>query len=344
MSTTDSSDDRALAEAGPLLTTSQLDFDHTLQRSIATYRYENAMVKTEFASALERHAREINELKLKHQAQIREVEQQNRNTVLRLREAQQKYADENRRLQQSSLQLHQKIKAGEEDLEVIGRERNAAIKEKSDADDHWQQRLLSSQTSLQSLKEENKCLKESTEKLRGELDKEKTTVRELTTTLNSERHQQHLIKSRLSEIEQQCKIQLTAAQAEVQQLRRNKDIESADASKRINDLLSTLEEEKSVLMQTKERANAREIELEKKLAEQKQTVLASSQQLIQQNSTLQEQIKALIFELFREIECFNMFWMCWYRFPVSYYGGYEQLVVKPNCDLHITLTIIISPP
>lgn len=47
--------------------------DEELQRSLATYRYENALVKTELSATLERHAREMEELRLKYQAQVRTI-------------------------------------------------------------------------------------------------------------------------------------------------------------------------------------------------------------------------------------------------------------------------------
>lgn len=296
MSNTDSSEDHALAESGPLHTIGppgHFEVDQSLQRSLATYRYENALVKTELAASLERHSREMSELKLKYQAQVREVEKQRAEAEMRLRDIQDKYTDENRRLQQTNLHLQQRLKVAEEDLEVLTRARDSVIKDKTQAEEQWQQKLLANQTTLQAVKEEKNRLMENIDRLRGELDKERINVRELTTTLNSERHQQQLIKSRLSEIEQQCKIQLAAAQAEAAQLRQKKDQESAEASRRINQLLSALEEEKSVLVRTKERASAKELELEKRLAEQKQSMLANSQQLIQQNSALQDCIKGL---------------------------------------------------
>ncbi|XP_064101809.1 myosin-10-like [Macrobrachium nipponense] len=296
MSTSDSSDDHALAETGPVRDsgTSRLrETDLTLQRTLATYRYENALVKTELAAALERHTREINELKLKYQAQIREVEKQHGGMEIQLKEVQDKYMDENRQLQQTNLHLHQQLKIAEEELESANRAVEKSVRDKSQAEELWQQRMLASQTSLQSLKEEKNRLKEDLEKVTGDLDKERVTVREITTTLNSERHQQQLVKSRVSEVEQQCKIQLTAAQTEASQLRQKLEQDASGATNRIKELMNLLEEEKSVLVRVKERASAKELEMEKRLAEQKQTMLSNSQQLIQQNAALQDRIKSL---------------------------------------------------
>ena len=57
------------------------------------------------------------------------------------------------------------------------------------------------------------------------------------------------------------------------------------------ELKSALEEERLVLARAKERSTTREMEMEKKLAEEKRSMLTNSQQLIQQNSALQERIK-----------------------------------------------------
>lgn len=71
MSSTESGDDHALADSGPQGDTTALGFSHhSLQQTLATYRYENALIKTELAATLERHAREMEELKLKYQSQV----------------------------------------------------------------------------------------------------------------------------------------------------------------------------------------------------------------------------------------------------------------------------------
>ncbi|XP_068215392.1 centrosomal protein of 83 kDa [Palaemon carinicauda] len=296
MSSTDSSDDQALAETGPSHNVGNSRFheaDITLQRSLTTYRYENALVKTELSAALERHAREINELKFKYQSQIRDVEKKRGEIEVQLKEVQEKYMDENRQLQQINLHLQQQLTIAEEELDSANKAVEKSAKDKSLLEELWQQRMLASQTSLQSLKEENNRLKENLEKVTGDLDKERVTVREITTTLNSERHQQQLIKSRISEVEQQCKIQLTSAQAEASQLRQKLEQETSAGANRIKELMTMLEEEKSVLVRFKERASAKELEMEKRLAEEKQSVLCNSQQLIKQNAALQERIKNL---------------------------------------------------
>nr|XP_045617376.1 plectin-like isoform X2 [Procambarus clarkii] len=293
MSSTDSSEDHAMADTMPSGSRGTMEADHLLQRSLATYRYENALVKTELSATLERHTREMEELKLKYETQLREAERQRMAAERQLSEVQDAQSEKHRKLQQSNLQLQQKIKVMEEEVEAGVRALDKMVKEKTKAEEELQQHTLSQQTTLQALKGEKNQLRETVDNLRGELDKERTTVQELTTTLNSERHQQQLIKSRLSEVEQQCRVQLTAAQNEVSQLRHIKDQEATAASKRINELMNTVEEEKSVLSRVKERFAAKELELEKRMTEERQSHLSSSHQLAQQNSQLQDQLKVL---------------------------------------------------
>lgn len=67
MSSTDSLDDHAVAADAPSLV---VGGSHPLHRSLATYRYENALVKTELAATLERHGREMEELRLKYDSKV----------------------------------------------------------------------------------------------------------------------------------------------------------------------------------------------------------------------------------------------------------------------------------
>ncbi|KAG7166156.1 hypothetical protein Hamer_G010974 [Homarus americanus] len=194
MSSTDSSDDHALADTVPL-GRGVLGMDHSLQRSLATYRYENALVKTELSAALERHAREMEELRLKYETLMKGNERQRLATEKELSEVQDTQAEKQWRLQQTNLQLQQKIKVLEEDVEAGNRTQDKLMKEKTQVEEELQQHKLSHQTKLQAIKQEKNQLSETVDVLRGELDKERTTVRELTTTLNSERHQQQLIKA-----------------------------------------------------------------------------------------------------------------------------------------------------
>lgn len=293
MSSTDSSDDHAMAESSPSVVRGALDASHSLHRSLATYRYENALIKTELSAVLARHAREIEELKLKYQTQIRELEKQRTEAESQVSEVQGTQIEKERKLQQANIQFQQKIKVMEEDLEAVTRARDKLVKEKAQAEEDLQQRMLSLQATLQAVKGDKVHLSETVDSLRGELDKEKTTVRELTTTLNSERLQQQLIESRLSEVEQHCQVQLKAAKAEVSQLRRDKDQDTATTAKRINELMKMIEEEKEVVTMVRERAAAKEQELEKRIAEERRLHLTSSNQHAQQNSQLQDHIRVL---------------------------------------------------
>ncbi|KAK8725903.1 hypothetical protein OTU49_010546 [Cherax quadricarinatus] len=293
MSSTDSSEDRAIADVAPSGNRAAMEMDHLLQRSLATYRYENALVKTELSATLERHAREVEELRLRYEAQMKEAEKQRVAAESKLSEVQDTHAEKQRKLQQINLQLQQKIKVMEEELEADMRAREKVIKEKTQAEEELQRQILSHQTAFQAIKGDKNQLKETMDNLRGELDKERTTVRELTTTLNSERHQQQLIKSRLSEVEQQCRVQLTAAQSEASQLRQVKDREAAAASQRITELMNLVEEERAAVARIKERSVAKELELEKRISEERQSQLSSSHQLTQQNSQLHDQLKVL---------------------------------------------------
>lgn len=67
MSSSDSLEDQALAADTPSLV---VGGGRSLHRSLATYRYENALVKTELAATLERHRREVEELRLKYESQV----------------------------------------------------------------------------------------------------------------------------------------------------------------------------------------------------------------------------------------------------------------------------------
>ncbi|XP_047479382.1 paramyosin-like [Penaeus chinensis] len=294
MSSTESGDDHALADSGPQGDTTALGFSHhSLQQTLATYRYENALIKTELAATLERHAREMEELKLKYQSQMKEIEQQRLYSERQIQEIEDRYTDQERKMQQANLNLQQRIKATEEDLEEANRMREKGKRERSEAEEEHHSQVTALQNTLQSLKNENNQLRETLDRLQGSLDKEKTTSRELCTTLNAEKHQQHLIKSRLTEVEQQCHVKLTAAQAEAAQVRKAKEQESASAAKRIEELMSTLEEERAALLRVKERAAAKEAELERRILDQRQSQLTNSHQLVQQNSQLLERIKSL---------------------------------------------------
>ncbi|XP_042872626.1 trichohyalin-like isoform X2 [Penaeus japonicus] len=294
MSSTESGEDHALADSGPQGDTTALGFSHhPLQQTLATYRYENALIKTELAATLERHAREMEELKLKYQSQLKEVDQHRSESERQIRDLHERYTDQERKMQQANLNLQQRIKAAEEDLEEANRMRERGKRERNETEEEHQSQVTALQNALQALKNENNQLRETVDRLQGSLDKEKTTSRELSTTLNAEKHQQQLIKSRLSEIEQQCHVKLTAAQAEAAQVRKIKEQETASAMKRIDELTSTLEEERAVLLRLRERSAAKEAELERRIGDQRQSQLSNSHQLVQQNAQLLERIKGL---------------------------------------------------
>ena len=67
MSSTDSLDDHAV---GANVRSVVGGGSHPFHHSLATYRYENALVKTELAATLERHSREMEELRLKYESKV----------------------------------------------------------------------------------------------------------------------------------------------------------------------------------------------------------------------------------------------------------------------------------
>ncbi|CAL4067919.1 unnamed protein product, partial [Meganyctiphanes norvegica] len=265
--------------------------DANLHRSLATYRYENAMVKTELAATLERNTRELQELKLKGEIELRKIQEQNSEVWERLTSERDHAVNNNRKIQQINLQLQQKLKLGEEDLLELQTKYEVLQHEKEQRVEENRQKTASLEATIQNLKREKTLLEERVDQLQGDLSKEKMTNRELATTLSSEKHQQQLIKSRLGEVEQQCRLQLSSAQGEIVRLKEERDKNMKNTSNQLKEMSQSVEEQSNSLIRTKERAAARELELQKSLATQRQAQLAQSQQLIQQNNKLQERIK-----------------------------------------------------
>ncbi|KAK4299771.1 hypothetical protein Pmani_027988 [Petrolisthes manimaculis] len=286
MSLTEDFEGMALADSSP-------ENEDALQRSLATYRYENALVKTELAATLERHTREIDELTHKYQAQVREVERQYSELESRLSGVQEKEGEQLRKVQQTNLQLQQKIKMLQEDAEEGVHIQEKLGEHKQHMEEQLQQTHLSHQAAMETLRGERNQLSETVDRLRGELEKERITSRELNTTLSTERHQYQLIKSRVTEVEQHCRVQLTTLEAEAAQLRQEREADNAAAARRVKELEKRIEEERNSTVEARQHVEAREVELERNAAEERQTHLSTSHQLTLQNAQLQEKIKTL---------------------------------------------------
>ncbi|XP_050729645.1 trichohyalin-like [Eriocheir sinensis] len=294
MSSSESLDEHALGGDGPsLVVGASMGSGHSLHRSLATYRYENALIKTELAATLERHGREMEELRLKYESKVREVERQRQDLEERLLHVQDSEADRGSRLHQTNLHLQHKIKGLEEDLAANTQARERLQREKSQAEQELEEAKFSRQTSEQKLMAENEKLSREGEELRKEVEKERVALREVTATLSSERHQHQLIKSRVNEVEQHCQVQLTLAEAQAAQLRKEKAEEEAAAARRLDEVMGLLDEERAVVARVREGAAARQKEAERRMAEERQTQLSGMQQLSRHNAELQEEVKKL---------------------------------------------------
>lgn len=267
--------------------------DASLHRSIATYRYENAMVKTELAATLERHARELQEIKLKGQIELRKIQEDHSEVCEQLTSERDEVLNSYRKVQQINLQVQQKLKLGEEDLSDLQAKYEVLQQEKEQCSEGSRQKINGIETTIQNLKRAKTTLEEKVDQLQCDLSKEKMTNRELTTTLSSEKHQQQLIKSRLGEVEQQCGLQLASAQGEIARLKDERETNRKSSSQQLKEMSLTVEEAANSLIRSKERAASRELELQKTAAAQRQAQLSHSQHAIQQNNKMQERIKFL---------------------------------------------------
>lgn len=291
MSSTDSLEDQALAAETPSLVVG--GGSRPFHRTLATYRYENALVKTELAATLERHRREVEELRLKYESKVREAERQRQEAEDELAHFRETHSEKEARLHQTNMHLQHKIKGLEEDLAANIRKQEKLQQEKTRAEEGMGEAKFSWQTKEQHLRAENERLCREGEELRREVEKERASVREVTAALGTERHQHQLIKSRVSEVEQHCQVQLTLAEAQTAQLRQEKAQEEAAAAKRIDEVVGLLEEERAVVTRLRDNSAARLKEADKCMAEERQTHLATTQQLSQHNADLQLEVKAL---------------------------------------------------
>ncbi|XP_063888560.1 early endosome antigen 1-like isoform X2 [Scylla paramamosain] len=290
MSSTDSLEDQALAADTPSLV---VGGSRPLHRSLATYRYENALVKTELAATLERHGREVEELRLKYESKVREAERQLQEVEEQLVDFKETHAEKEARLHQTNIKLQHKIKGLEEDLAANMRKQEKLQQEKTKAEEGMEEAKFSWQAREQHLRAENERLCKEGEELQRELEKERASVREVTAALSTERHQHQLIKSRVSEVEQHCQVQLTLAEAQAAQLRQEKAQEEAAAAKRIDEVVALLEEERAVVTRVRGGSATRLKEAEKCMAEERQAHLSSTQQLSRHNAELQQEVKTL---------------------------------------------------
>ncbi|KAK8383628.1 hypothetical protein O3P69_015830 [Scylla paramamosain] len=290
MSSTDSLEDQALAADMPSLV---VGGSRPLHRSLATYRYENALVKTELAATLERHGREVEELRLKYESKVREAERQLQEVEEQLVDFKETHAEKEARLHQTNIKLQHKIKGLEEDLAANMRKQEKLQQEKTKAEEGMEEAKFSWQAREQHLRAENERLCKEGEELQRELEKERASVREVTAALSTERHQHQLIKSRVSEVEQHCQVQLTLAEAQAAQLRQEKAQEEAAAAKRIDEVVALLEEERAVVTRVRGGSATRLKEAEKCMAEERQAHLSSTQQLSRHNAELQQEVKTL---------------------------------------------------
>ncbi|XP_045105794.1 centrosomal protein of 83 kDa-like isoform X2 [Portunus trituberculatus] len=288
MSSTDSLDEQALAADTPSLVVGGGRHFH---RSLATYRYENALVKTELAATLDRHRREMEELRLKYESQVREMERQRQEVEEQLAHFKEIHMEKEAQLHQTN--IHMQHKGLEEDLAASVRKLEKLQQEKTRAEEGMGEAKFSWQNREQHLRTDNDRLCKEGEELRRELEKERSSVREVTAALATERHHHQLIKSRVSEVEQHCQVQLTLAEAQAAQLRQEKAQEEAAAAKRIDEVVGLLEEERAVVARVREGSATRLKEVEKCMAEESQAHLSSTQQLSSHNAELQQEVKAL---------------------------------------------------
>ncbi|KAG0729384.1 hypothetical protein GWK47_030421 [Chionoecetes opilio] len=239
MSSSDSLDDQAVC-GGPSLV---VGGGRPLHRSLATYRYENALVKTELAATLERHGREVQEMRLKCDSKGAEAGPVAGGGA-QLCVFGGVPGGEGSRLcpANPTCTTKYKVMSGlphhtqglEEDLAAAITRREKLHREKTKAEEDLEEARYSRQTSEQSLGAENQKLLREGEELRQECERGRARLREVTAALTSERHHHQLIKSRVSEVEQQCQVQLTLAEAQAAQLRQEKAEEEAAAAKRVN--------------------------------------------------------------------------------------------------------------
>ncbi|MPC36454.1 hypothetical protein E2C01_029912 [Portunus trituberculatus] len=291
MSSTDSLDEQALAADTPSLVVGGGRHFH---RSLATYRYENALVKTELAATLDRHRREMEELRLKYESQqVREMERQRQEVEEQLAHFKEIHMEKEAQLHQTNIHMQHKVKGLEEDLAASVRKLEKLQQEKTRAEEGMGEAKFSWQNREQHLRTDNDRLCKEGEELRRELEKERSSVREVTAALATERHHHQLIKSRVSEVEQHCQVQLTLAEAQAAQLRQEKAQEEAAAAKRIDEVVGLLEEERAVVARVREGSATRLKEVEKCMAEERQAHLSSTQQLSSHNAELQQEVKAL---------------------------------------------------
>lgn len=82
----------------------------------------------------------------------------------------------------------------EEDLATSSQGQERLQREKTQAEQELEEAKFSQQTNEQRLRVENEKLSKEGEELRKEVEKERAALREVTATLNSERHQHQLIK------------------------------------------------------------------------------------------------------------------------------------------------------
>ena len=265
----------------------------SLKKTIASYRYENTIIKTELAETIKKHNKELNELKMKYQILLEQENQDKIEQINVISQAKEQSSLDQRKLHQSNLHLAQKLKLCEDDIESLNSVIDKLEKEKKELQNKFDHNKNTDFNTIQTLKVELKTLTDQIDHFKSELEKEKILTRELTTTLRSEKHQSHMMKNKMNEAEKTSEVKVASVKSEIDQLKSLHERECERLNKQISELQSTLEEGRDEERRNQEKNYIKVRELEFSISEYKQQIIKTKSDQLQEITKLQQNIKVL---------------------------------------------------